>query len=94
MAPVSALQNHSLAVAAPKARAKDAVSQFESLLLEQMLRSIRQDDGKGWLGGGDDQASESIVELAEQQVAQALARAGGLGLSKSGLERLLATKDQ
>jgi peptidoglycan hydrolase FlgJ len=60
----------------------DAAGQFEGLLLEQMLKSARGDGRTGWLGSGEDQAGESMTELAEQQLARALTAGGGLGLAK------------
>ncbi|MBI4891088.1 MAG: rod-binding protein [Acidobacteria bacterium] len=62
-------------------RIHEAAEQFESLLIGQMLTSMRQSDGGGWLGGGDDQAGQTLTEMAEQCVAQALATRGGFGLA-------------
>lgn len=76
------------------ARVKEAAAQFESLLMEQLLRSMRQDGSQGWLGGGEDQSSESLVELAEQQVARALAQSGGFGLSKLAVQGLTPSESQ
>ena len=61
-----------------------AATDFEALLLGQMLRSAREACGSG-LTGEDDEDSESnssLVELGEQQFAQALAANGGLGIAK------------
>ncbi len=71
-------------------RIKEAAMQFESLLLAQILKSMREAGSEGWLGGGEDQASLPALELAEEQFAQALSARGGLGLSDlvvSGLTR-------
>jgi Rod binding domain-containing protein len=68
----------------------DAARQFESLMIAEMLKSMREASGSGWLGTGDDAAGESAMGLAQEQFAQALAQNGGLGLSKlvvEGLER-------
>ncbi len=62
-------------------RVREAASQFESLLIAQMLSSMRQSDGGGWLGCGDDQAGATMTEMAEQCVAQSIAASGGLGLA-------------
>jgi flagellar protein FlgJ len=64
----------------PKAL-KLAAGEFESLLLTELLKSMREASSEGWLGGGEDQAGSTMVEMAEQQLAQALAASGGLGLS-------------
>ncbi len=61
---------------------ENAAQQFESLLLAQILKSMREAGSGGWLGGGDDQAAAPALELAEEQFAQALSAQGGLGLAK------------
>jgi flagellar protein FlgJ len=58
---------------------RGAARDFESLLVGQMLRSMREADG--WLGTGEDQAGAHAMEFAEEQLARALAASGGLGLS-------------
>jgi Rod binding domain-containing protein len=70
------------------ARIRQAASEFESLLIAHLLQTMRSEGG--WLGGGEDSSSASLVELAEQQLASAMASQGGLGLAKlvaQGLER-------
>jgi Rod binding domain-containing protein len=57
---------------------KDAAQQFESILLAQFLRSARG-GGTGWLGG--DATSESLTDMAEQQLATVLSKSGGFGIS-------------
>jgi Rod binding domain-containing protein len=72
------------------ARVTHAAQEFESLLIAQLLKSMRESDSGGWLGTGSDQAGAHAMELAEEQLAQALAHQGGLGLAKlvvSGLKR-------
>lgn len=59
----------------------EVAGQFESLLIAQMLSSMRQADGGGWLGCGEDQAGATLTEMAEQCVAQAIAASGGFGLA-------------
>jgi flagellar protein FlgJ len=71
------------------ARIQDAAQQFEALLLNQLLHSARESSG-GWLSLGDDASGDSATDFAEQQLADTLARQGGLGLSKliaAGLHR-------
>lgn len=58
-----------------------AAQQFESLLMNQLLKTAHGED-EGWLGTGDDQAASSAMGIAEEQLAQALSTRGGLGLSK------------
>jgi Rod binding domain-containing protein len=63
-------------------RVADAARQFESLMIGQLLKSMRDSGEGGWLGTGDDQAGAQAMELAEEQVAQALAQQGGFGLAR------------
>jgi Rod binding domain-containing protein len=76
-----------LAGAAPEPGAKatqkqmGAAQDFEALLLGQMLHSMRE-EGSGWLGTGDDDASATAFGFGEDQLAKALTQGGGLGLSK------------
>ena len=64
------------------AKVKDAAKQFEALLLNQLLNSVRESGSGGWMGTGSDAAGTTMVEIAEQQLAQALAAGGGIGLAK------------
>ena len=61
-------------------RLEKAASEFESLLITQLLQSMRTESG--WLGTGEDSSSSSLIELAEQQLASAMSAQGGLGLAK------------
>ena len=66
----------------------DAATQFEALLIDQMLRSARDPDGEGLMGTEDGPGS-ALMEMGEQQFAQTLANNGGLGIAKmviAGLE--------
>jgi Rod binding domain-containing protein len=68
---------------------RDAAQQFESLLLDQILRAARE-GGSGWLGAEKNSAGDCATEYAEQQFAVALAQRGGLGLANlvvAGLEK-------
>ncbi len=66
------------------AKIRKAATDFEAMLLDQMLRSAREAGGGGLTadGSGDNQANSSLIELGEQQFAQALASSGGLGIAK------------
>jgi peptidoglycan hydrolase FlgJ len=68
-----------------------AAQDFESLLIGQMLHSLRE-EGSGWLGTGDDDASSVAFGFGEDQLAKALTKGGGLGLSKV-IAAGLAAKD-
>ena len=63
------------------AKLKEAASQFEALLVTQMLQSARASGDGSWAGSESGQES-TMVELGEQQFAQALASSGGLGIAK------------
>lgn len=66
----------------------DAATQFEALLIGQMLRSARDPDAEGLMGTEDGPGS-ALLEMGEQQFAQTLANNGGLGIAKmviAGLE--------
>ena len=68
---------------------KDAATQFEALLIGQILKSVHDEQDGGWLGTGDDKTSESATGLADDYFARALASRGGLGLAQvvtKGLE--------
>ncbi|MCC7174660.1 MAG: hypothetical protein IT159_05650 [Bryobacterales bacterium] len=62
------------------ARLAEAARQFEALLVAQLLKAARA-DSEGWMGAGEDTSAASVLELAEEQFAAALAAQGGLGLA-------------
>jgi len=59
---------------------KKAATQFEALLIGQMLKSMRDSEG-GWLGTGEDDSASSAMEYGQEIFAQALASKGGLGIA-------------
>jgi Rod binding domain-containing protein len=61
-------------------KVKDAATQFEALLIGQMMKSMTDSEG-GWLGTGQDDSSSSAMEYAQESFAQAMAANGGLGLA-------------
>jgi Rod binding domain-containing protein len=86
---------HDPAGIAPSNLAKDkqssAAKDFEALLIDQILRSSRDEDS-GWLGTGDDGSSSTAFGLGEEELAKAMAGAGGFGLQKL-ITQGLASKD-
>lgn len=73
----------------------DAAHDFESLLLSQMLKQARHSDG--WLTGDGEQSENQMMDFAEDQLAQLLARGGALGLTnliRGGLEANQPTNAQ
>ena len=63
---------------------RQSAQDFEALLLSQMLKSAREASSGGLTGDGDDEneANSTLVELGEQQLAQAMSSSGGLGIAK------------
>jgi Rod binding domain-containing protein len=61
---------------------RKAATDFEALLIAQMLKSARESGG-GMTGDADeqDETNSTMVELGEQQLAQALSSSGGLGIA-------------
>ncbi len=66
------------------AKIQQAAKDFEALLLAQMLKSEREASGGGLTGDGGDEsdANSTMIEIGEQQFAQALASGGGFGIAK------------
>jgi flagellar protein FlgJ len=66
------------------AKIRQAATDFEALLLGQMLKTAREASSGGLTSDGvdDSQENSTLVELGEQQFAQALASSGGLGIAK------------
>ena len=71
------------------AEIEKVASQFEALLIGQILQSMKGDSsGNAW--GGEDQTGASMMEFAQEHLAKSIADGGGLGLSKlirSGLRQ-------
>ncbi|MBV9761651.1 MAG: hypothetical protein JO340_13905 [Acidobacteriaceae bacterium] len=65
----------------PEAISK-AATQFEALLIGEVMKSAREADGSGWMGTDEDEAGSTLMDVSEQQISQALASSGGLGLAK------------
>jgi Rod binding domain-containing protein len=72
----------------PPVDTRQTATDFEALLIGQMLKSARA-DCQGWFGTGEDTSSASLIEMAEEQIAKVLAQSGGLGLH-SIIEKPLA----
>lgn len=72
------------------ARVKEAAQQFEALLLSQMLKTARESRTQSDPLSGEDQTGDSMMDMAEQHLAQVMAANGGMGLAVmtvKGLER-------
>ena len=67
-----------------------AASQFEALLIGQLLQSARAGDDEGWFGTDESDAGSTMTEMSEQVLSSTLASKGGLGLAKlvtKGMEK-------
>jgi flagellar protein FlgJ len=69
------------------AKLKDAAGKFEAMLIAQILKSARKTDSGGW-SGESDQSPSSIMDMAEQQLADMLGAQGGLGIAQMVVKRL------
>jgi Rod binding domain-containing protein len=76
------------------AKLRQAATDFEAMLLGQMLKSAREASGGGLTGDGDDDANSSLLDLGEQQFAQAMASTGALGIAKMVLAGLTNHADR
>jgi Rod binding domain-containing protein len=75
-------------------RIKDAASQFEALMIGQILKAAHGDSDEGAFGGDADPASASAMDFANEYFARAMAAKGGLGLTNmiaAGLSKQAAT---
>ncbi|QOY87579.1 rod-binding protein [Paludibaculum fermentans] len=73
-----------------KRHIQQTAAQFEALLIGQIMHSMRESTGGGWMGTGEDQASSAMGDFAEQHLAQVMAQQGGFGLAsliEQGLTR-------
>ena len=77
-------------------RIQKASTEFEALLLAQMLKSARESSGGGLTGDDAEgnEANSTMIELGEQQFAQALASSGGLGIAKMVVTGLTKNADR
>lgn len=72
-----------------------AATQFEALLIGQLLKSARGSGDGGWFGTDGDEAGSTLTEMSEQELSSAMASSGGLGLAKmiqSGLTKAVEQK--
>ncbi len=60
---------------------KNAASQFEALMIGQILKTAHGDSDDGGLGGDTDPASASAMDFANDYFARAMAAKGGFGLT-------------
>jgi len=65
----------------------EAATQFEALLIGQLLKSAKGPDGEG-LMGSEDTTGSALIDMGEQQFAQALANNGGVGIAKMVIAKM------
>ena len=87
MSPAIAASSASTSVGS-HSKLHDAAQQFEALIVGEMLRSEREEQSECGLGGEEDSATESAMDIAEGQFSKAIVASGGLGLA-SMIERTL-----
>lgn len=70
--------------AAPsRERIRESAQQFEALLIAQLLRQAREAAGEQ-----TDETMATVMEMAEQRLAEIMAAQGGLGLAGLALRQL------
>ena len=72
---------------------ESAAKEFEAMMISQMLKAAHAAGGSSWSGDEDD-ANSTLTDMGEQQLAQALASGGGLGLAKMVVAGLSGHADQ
>lgn len=72
----------------PNAALEEVASQFESLFLQQMLKSMRDATMEGGLFDSDQM--ETYQQMADKQLALQLADNGGIGLARTMVEQMQA----
>jgi len=70
---------------------REAAREFEALLIGKILQSLQA--GASWLGEEGTEFGGLMLEMAQQQLARALAAQGGLGLSDTIVAGLSASRE-
>ena len=70
----------------PNAALEDVAAQFESIFLQQMLKSMRDATEKSDLF--DSSQMDTYQSMADQQLAVSLAESGGIGLARMMVEQM------
>jgi Rod binding domain-containing protein len=73
---------------------RKAASQFEAVLIGQLLQSARSATGNGWMDTDESDPGSNLTEMSEQALSSALASKGGLGLAKMITAGLARSVDQ
>ncbi|HUA20748.1 MAG TPA: hypothetical protein VMB25_18495 [Bryobacteraceae bacterium] len=73
---------------------RQAAQEFEGLLLSEMLKSARESADSLTGSDEDEDANSTVLEMGEEQFAQALAASGGLGIAKMVIAGLSKNADR
>lgn len=74
----------------------DAAQQFESMLLQEMLKPLRSGQDS-WSGDGDtnsDSSMDTISSYGTEAVATAISKGGGLGIAKEVIRQVTLEHQQ
>jgi flagellar protein FlgJ len=78
----------------PRSKLTDAAQQFEAMLLQEMLKPMRSENG-GWTGEDNkDGASDTITSFGTEAVAKAISKSGGLGIAKQVIRQGSAEREK
>jgi len=59
----------------------EAATQFEALLIGQILKNAQEDNKQGMMGDSEDDSASSTMDFANDFFARNLASKGGIGLA-------------
>jgi peptidoglycan hydrolase FlgJ len=59
----------------------DAAQQFESMLMQELLKPMRAGQDDSWQPKSDDSAADTISSFGIEAVAKAISKGGGLGIA-------------
>lgn len=77
-----------------RAKLTDAAQQFEAMLLQELLKPLRTEDGK-WDGEEkSDSASDTITSFGTEAVAKAISQNGGLGIARQVIRQVTAEHEK
>lgn len=72
----------------------DAAQQFEAMLLQEILKPMRSEDG-GWTDeDSKDGASNTITSFGTEAVTRAISKSGGLGIAKQVIRQVTAEREK
>lgn len=67
----------------PDPELASALEEFEAMFAGMLLRTARESNESGWLGGESSAGSDGIMDFAEQHIAKAMAKQGAFGIGKT-----------